>query len=221
MNYYTSKIDEYYSHLRKDILPYIPTIPGARLLDMGCSAGNTLCYLKEAKIITEGVGVDFMEIPGSNQSNPLIDRFIAADIQQQNLGLPKNYFDILLCADVLEHLQDPWTSLDYLKTFVKPNGLLIVSIPNIREFRAAWKIFGKGDFAYAPSGVLDKTHMRFFCKKNIEDLVTGAGFKIETSLPSFKTCPTQTRRNGISKIFLGLFNQFLAQQYIVTARKTA
>lgn len=221
MNYYTTKINAYYSHIRKDILPYIPVIKSARFLDIGCSGGNTLCYLKESKIIEEAVGVDFMDIPGSNQSNPLIDRFIVADVQQQGLNLPVNHFDILLCADVLEHLQDPWSSLDYLKSFLKPNGLIIISIPNIREFRAMWKIFGRGDFAYSPSGILDKTHLRFFCKKNIRHLVTGGGFIIEKTVPTFYTCPLQKRRKLFNALSLGLFEQFLAQQYIVTARKMA
>lgn len=221
MNYYANKITEYYSNVRKDILPYIPRIPNARFLDIGCSGGNTLCYLKENKIITEGIGVDFMEIPGSNQNNPLIDRFISADIQKQQLSLSNNYFDILLCADVLEHLQDPWSVLEYLRGFMKKNALLIVSIPNVREYSAFYKIFLKGDFRYATSGILDKTHLRFFCKKNIVSLVKDSGFTMEKATPSFKTCPQQKRRKLISKLTLGLFDQFLAQQYIVTARKTA
>jgi 2-polyprenyl-3-methyl-5-hydroxy-6-metoxy-1,4-benzoquinol methylase len=177
------------------------------------------CYLKENKIIKEAVGVDFMEIPGSNQQNKLIDQFIVADLQEQKLPLSHNYFDVLLCADVLEHLQDPWASLEYLKIFLKPDGLLIVSLPNIMEFRAMHKIFCKGDFQYALSGVLDKTHLRFFCKKNMYELVSNAGFSIDKIRPSFETCPLQKRRKVISRLTLGLFDKYLAQQYIITARK--
>lgn len=219
MNYYDNKESKYYTQVRKDILPYIPLKNGTKFLDIGCSAGNTLCYLKETKIIEEAVGVDFMDIPQSNQQNPLIDKFIVADIQQQQLDLPERYFDVILCADVLEHLQDPWSSLEYLKKFIKLDGLLIVSIPNIREFSAMHKIFFKGDFLYAPSGILDKTHLRFFCKKNIQALVSGAGFSIQQTAPTFKTCPIQKRRNIFSQFSFGIFDQFLAQQYIVTARK--
>jgi 2-polyprenyl-3-methyl-5-hydroxy-6-metoxy-1,4-benzoquinol methylase len=219
MNYYDNKENEYYNQVRKDILPYIPVIKTAKFLDIGCSGGNVLCYLKETKIIEEAVGVDLMKIPQSNQQNLLLDKFILADVQQQQLNLPEQYFDIMLCADVLEHLQDPWATLEYLKKFMKKDGLLIISIPNIREFRALRKIFLKGDFLYAPSGILDKTHLRFFCKKNIIELVSGAGFLIEKTAPTFKTCPSQKRRNLFSKITLGIFDQFLAQQYIVTARK--
>lgn len=219
MNDYNSKEDAYYAHTRKDILAYIPLVKEAKLLDIGCSGGNTLCYLKENKIISEGVGVDFMNLPGTNQQNPLIDKFIVADIQQQQLELPENYFDILLCADVLEHLHDPWGTLNYLKKFMKENALLVLSIPNIREYTAMYKILIKGNFQYAQSGILDKTHLRFFCKRNIEALVTGAGFRIETSAPSFKTCPLQKKRKLLNKLTIGIWDEFLAQQYIVTARK--
>ena len=217
MNFYSAKENEYYSQSRRDILPYIPK--GGNMLDIGCSGGNTLCYLKENNIIDEAVGVDFMNIPQSNQQNLLIDKFILADLQQQQLNLPEQYFDTMLCADVLEHLLDPWATLEYLKKFMKKGGLLIISIPNIREFSALRKIFLKGDFLYAPSGILDKTHLRFFCKKNIQELVSGAGFVIEKTAPSFKTCPLQKKRNLCSKFTIGIFDQFLAQQYIVTARK--
>jgi 2-polyprenyl-3-methyl-5-hydroxy-6-metoxy-1,4-benzoquinol methylase len=219
MNYYDHKLDDYYSKIRRDLLPHIPNLPQARLLDVGCGAGNTLCYLKESGRIGEAVGVDFTAIPNSNQQNPLIDRFIVADIQRQDLKLEHNHFDILLCADVLEHLTDPWSSLHYLRQFLKADGRLVVSVPNIREFRALKKIFLKGDFAYAPSGILDKTHLRFFCKKNIEALVRDAGFIIDSTAPGFATCPLQKRRKLFSKLSLGIFDQFLAQQYIVVARK--
>jgi len=217
MNFYSEKANEYYAQARKDILPYIPK--GVSMLDIGCSGGNILCYLKENNLINEAVGVDLMEIAGSNQKNPLIDKFIAANIEDKELDLPRGHFDILLCADVLEHLADPWDILDYLKGFGKTAACIIISIPNIREYRAFYKIFFKGDFKYQPSGILDKTHLRFFCKKNIVELVSGAGFIIEKTEPSFKTCPLQKKRNLFSKLTLGIFDQFLAQQYIVSARK--
>lgn len=219
MNYYTIKDNTYYNNLRTDLLPYIPVLPGSKMLDVGCSAGSTLCHLKLNKIIAEAVGVDFVDMPESDQRNPLIDKFIVANLNEESLDLPNAYFDIILCADVLEHLIDPWSVLEFLKGFLKPSGLIIISMPNIREFRALYNIFGKGDFKYAPSGILDKTHMRFFCKKNLRDLVVHANLKIENIQPSFKTCPLQKNRKLFSSLTFGGFDQFIAQQYIITARK--
>lgn len=217
MNYYNIKENTYYNNLRKDILPYIPKIANAKMLDVGCGAGNTLCYLKQNEVISEATGVDFVDMPESNQRNPLIDKFLVADLNEQKLDLPKEYFDIVLCADVLEHLSDPWSALEFLKSYMKPNARVIISIPNIREFRAMYKIFLKGDFQYAPSGILDKTHLRFFCKKNLVELAQSANLKIENIQPSFKTCPLQKNRKLFSTLTFGIFDQFISQQYIVTA----
>lgn len=218
MNDYKVKSATYYSNLREDVLAYVPNITSAKMIDIGCSSGNLLCYLKQNNQIEEAVGVDFMAIPNSNQQSPLIDLFIIADLQQQQLSVAQNYFDIMVCADVLEHLVDPWAVLQYLKTLLKKEATLIVSLPNIQEYTALKNIVLKGDFKYAASGILDKTHMRFFCKKNIKALVLQAGFIIETCQPSFKTGNAHKKRKIINTLTFGIFEQFLAQQYIVVAR---
>ncbi len=219
MDYYQIKEKKYFTKVRNDILPYIPVNKKLKFLDIGCGGGDTLIYLKNKQLIKEACGVELFDLADSSQQSELIDKMIIGDVQKKNLDLPQNYFDIILCADVLEHLTDPWDTLQYIRNFLADGGTLIVSIPNIREFSSLYKIFFKGDFAYASSGILDKTHLRFFCKKNIQQLVTGAGFEIEKSLPSFKTCPLQKRRKWFSKISFGLVDQILAQQYIVTAKK--
>jgi 2-polyprenyl-3-methyl-5-hydroxy-6-metoxy-1,4-benzoquinol methylase len=218
MNDYKIKSTTYYSNLREDVLAYIPKIAAAKMLDIGCSSGNLLCFLKQNNLIDEAVGVDFMDIPNSNQQSPLINTFIVADVQQQQLSLTQNYFDIMVCADVLEHLLDPWAVLQYLKTFLKKEATLIVSLPNIQEYTALKSIALNGDFKYATSGILDKTHMRFFCKKNIKALVSQAGFVIQSCEPSFKTGNAHKKRKIINTLTFGIFEQFLAQQYIVVAR---
>ena len=218
INEYQQKSDKYYSNYREDIAAYIPFIVNSKLVDVGCGKGNLMAYLKKNNIIKEAVGVDFIAYPLNNNIELLIDKFIIADIQQQNLNLPKNYFDIMVCADILEHLVDPWSTLLYLKQFLKKEGILIVSLPNIQEYTALKSIVFNGDFKYAPSGILDKTHMRFFCKKNIQALVTQAGFSIETCEPSFKTGKAHKKRKIINTLTFGIFEPFLAQQYIVVAK---
>jgi 2-polyprenyl-3-methyl-5-hydroxy-6-metoxy-1,4-benzoquinol methylase len=222
MDYYASKDQSYYQNLRNDIIPYIAALKNGslKMLDVGCGTANTLCYLKEQGIISEAWGTELFEFPGSNQANPLINGFQAGDIQQKNLEFPKNYFDVILCADVLEHLSDPWDTLEYLKTFLAPGGSFIISLPNIREYKVIARIVFKGDFRYASSGVMDKTHLRWFCKTNMLELLQGAGFYAASIKPSFLTCPLQKRRKQISRFTLGIFDNFLAQQYIMVGKKS-
>ena len=77
------------------------------------------------------------------------------------------------------------------------------------------KIFFKGDFLYENEGILDKTHLRFFCKKNIIDLFKKNGYTIEKI--TYNLAP---KRNILNKMFLGFLEEFLVAQYIVLARNT-
>jgi 2-polyprenyl-3-methyl-5-hydroxy-6-metoxy-1,4-benzoquinol methylase len=219
MQYYTSKEKSYFSNIRHDMIAYLPNSKEIRLLDIGCSGGDTICFLKENNLIQEGTGVELFELSNSNQTNPLIDKIIIGDIQQKNIDIPFNYYNVIFCGDVLEHLTDPWDVLNYLKQFLTNDGVIIASIPNIREIKTSFQIFIKGDFKYEKSGILDKTHLRFFCKKNIVQLFKDVNFDVLNIQPSFKTCPLQIGRRKKSTITLGIFDEFIAQQYIVTARK--
>ncbi|RMD49523.1 MAG: class I SAM-dependent methyltransferase, partial [Ignavibacteria bacterium] len=92
--------------------------------------------------------------------------------------LPANKFDLIMFADVLEHLIDPEYVLKELKNKLKPGGEIIASIPNIRH----WSIFRQlleGNWNYAEHGLLDKTHLRFFTRKTMISLFENAGYHAE------------------------------------------
>ena len=93
--------------------------------------------------------------------------------------LPDNHFDVIYCNDVLEHLLDPYTVLEKLRSKLTTKGKIISSIPNIRYFRAFFKIVFNGDWDYEDQGIMDRTHVRFFTKKSIVKMYSNAGYKIE------------------------------------------
>jgi hypothetical protein len=114
----------------------------------------------------------------------------------------------------LEHLIDPWDTLEKTTSFLRKEGLLIISIPNIREIKTMFNIFFKGDFRYQDKGILDKTHLRFFCKKNIIELVEGAHVKI------LEIRNIYGKLKGLSNLLtLGIFRDFFVAQYIVISKK--
>ena len=160
------------------------------------------------------------EFPNSNQSNTLINQFVHANIEDQNLNLPQQHFDIIILADVLEHLIDPWKTISYLSNFLKKDGRFLISLPNIREYKTMYKVFFKGDFKYREDGVLDKTHLRFFCKKNMTELIEDASLAVVSSLPAFKVRTDRNSRKLINQLTLGLFEEFLAIQFLFVVKKS-
>jgi 2-polyprenyl-3-methyl-5-hydroxy-6-metoxy-1,4-benzoquinol methylase len=168
------------------------------------------------------MGVDLISIPGSNQQHPSINKFQLANIETEEISAEKEYFDVIICADVLEHLADPWAAVDKIASHLKPDGLLFVSIPNFREVKTIFKILLKADFKYEPSGgILDKTHLRFFCKKNIRQLLTTAYLHPVYATPNFllKAVPEGRKRSIINRLSFGLFQDLLTVQYIFIAQK--
>ena len=134
--------------------------------------------LKETGIAAEVIGIDLFEDTKNKDKYMPVDRFIFGDIQALELDEYKNYFDLIMFPDVLEHLTEPKPVLEKMKNYLKDDGNIIVSMPNIRHHTALRKIFLKGDFRYEESGIFDYTHARFYCRKNIKKLIESAGFTV-------------------------------------------
>jgi hypothetical protein len=92
-------------------------------------------------------------------------------------------------------------------------------MPNIRHYSAFVKIFLKGDFSYDENGIFDYTHVRFYCKRNIQQLLETSNFKILKSEGSIRNFKGKSWAVAINKITLGLFEPFLSHQYFFKAEK--
>lgn len=86
-------------------------------------------------------------------------------------------FDVLVAADVLEHLYDPWMTLRRMVPLLNPKGYLVISLPHVGH-AAVVSCLINGDFEYRDWGLLDRTHIRFFGLKNIKQLFDQADLKI-------------------------------------------
>lgn len=217
---YENKKKEYYSHVRLDLLGLLkPNTNNLKVLEIGAGFGATLSYLKEQNIAKEVVGID---IPANENKSPFknIDTFLYGDIEQLDLQQYKNHFDCIILADVLEHLKNPLEVLKKIKSLLNENGEILVSIPNFRHKKAIYKVFLKGDFSYEESGLFDYTHLRFFCKKNIEQLIINGGYDIQKINSSLKMYKKPSFSKTLNKLTLGLFEEFLTVQYLVSAKKT-
>lgn len=209
-DFYKEKGGNYYSGLRYDIIKLIEG-RGLKILEIGCAKGKTLLKLKEIGKAREIVGIDINKFSESRN----LDNFIQGNIE--SIELPyKDYFDVIICADVLEHLINPWETLQKIKKYLIPGGKVIASIPNFRYFKNLYNIFIRGDFKYVDAGILDKTHFRFFCKKNIIELFVSTGFVIEKITFDISLAP---KRSLFHSLTLGLFEEFLVHQYIIIGKK--
>jgi 2-polyprenyl-3-methyl-5-hydroxy-6-metoxy-1,4-benzoquinol methylase len=156
------------------ILRWLAKMAPARILDLGCSGG-----LLSERVRALGhtvTGVDILELPNVRGR---VDDFVRADLDR---GLPPEIanqgpFDVVLAADVLEHVRVPELILDQSREVLAPRGVLIASVPNFGHWYARART-ALGLFDYDQRGILDGGHVRFFSRRGILRRLRAAGFTI-------------------------------------------
>ncbi len=176
---YEGKDRGYFTAARTDLLDMLPRGGGLRLLELGAGDGATLRAAKALRLADYVAGIDIVAPSAAAGEPPDVDLFLRGNIESLDAASLPRGFDAVLCADVLEHLVDPWRVVSLLAGLLKPGGLLLSSIPNVRNHRALRTIVLQGDFRYQPAGLLDRSHLRFFCRKNVRELFEQAGLVVE------------------------------------------
>lgn len=148
---------------------------GKIVLDIGCATGKLLENLKKNKNC-QVFGIE-SDKEMAKEAARICENLICDDVESCNLPFQKEFFDIIIFADVLEHLKRPDLLLEKLKFYIKRNGCLLISIPNIAFFLARLNLFF-GKFDYVEYGIMDKTHLRFFTLKTAKRLIEESGYKI-------------------------------------------
>jgi 2-polyprenyl-3-methyl-5-hydroxy-6-metoxy-1,4-benzoquinol methylase len=211
---YDKKHTSYFSNIRLDLISLIDAgSNNLKVLEVGAAYGETLFYLKQNGIASEVVAVDLFEDISNKQNYKKVDDFIFGNIETLELIQYNNYFDLILLPDVLEHLIEPLPVLNKLKNYLKTDGKIIVSMPNIRHYSAINKIFIKGDFSYEEKGIFDYTHLRFYCRKNIKKLLETAGYKVLKQVSAISIYQGKSLSKIINLITLGFAEEFLSYQY--------
>ena len=147
------------------------------VLEIGCGPGSiTKVLADQNNCKVTGLELDPEAI---KKVKPYCVNVMQADLNSSEWpAILKNYqFDVVLAADVLEHLYDPWSSLKRMVPLINENGYIVISLPHVGHAAVAACLIN-GDFDYRDWGLLDKTHIRFFGFKNIEDLFAQANLKI-------------------------------------------
>jgi len=145
-----------------------------KILDVGCASGYLGRELKKKG--AEVYGIEISEKAGK-EAKKALNGVIIGDIEKINLPYPENFFDVIVCADVLEHLFDPTATLIELRNYLKDDGRLIVSLPNVANWWVRKELL-LGRFEYQNTGLLDKGHLRFFTRDSAKRCFLEAGYKI-------------------------------------------
>lgn len=217
---YLEKDRSYFINARLDLINLMPLYPLQKVLEIGMGGGDTLVHIKKNNLAAEVTGIDIIKLPGTNQDNSLIDRIFFLDVDKVALPFPQDYFDVIIAGDVLEHLLDPWKVIEKIIAVLKPGGYFITSLPNIRDMYALYPILFKGKFEYTERGIFDKTHFRFFCKKDMVKLIeNGEGLKIEKIMPIHNFGTKNYKRKLFNNLTLNIFQEFVTSQYLFKAVK--
>ena len=200
--------------------------PG-RVLDLGCAGGLLGAKLREQGHLVVGVDSD---PPPEAEDN--LDRLVVADL---DAGLPaeaveQGPFDLILAADVLEHLRDPARLLRELHGASSAEATLIASVPNIGHWYPRLRI-GLGRFDYDRRGILDETHLRFFTLRSFAAMTARVGWRVEqgrlTGLPlealGFAEAAGRRRLRRslarVDRIAQAVWPSLFAYQYITVLRR--
>jgi len=151
--------------------------PATRVLEFGCATG----YMSEVLKNKLGCTVTGVEISpeAAELAEQHTERVIVGDAEKIDYAaeLAGEEFDVVLFADVLEHLKEPGDVLRRVRPFVAENGVVIASIPNVAHGSVRLALLG-GEFRYRDWGLLDDTHLRFFTRASIQDLFEETGYVV-------------------------------------------
>lgn len=148
----------------------------ARVLELGTGPGAITKQLHAKGCRVTGLEIDETAIP---LVKPYCVRVIQADLNAPDWTaiLEGELFDAIVMTDVLEHLYDPWRTLESTKALLAEGGAIIVSLPHVGHSAVMASLLN-GRFDYQPWGLLDKTHLRFFGIGNVQELFDNTGLKI-------------------------------------------
>jgi len=217
MSSYEGKELEYFSHARKEIEPLLP-VQGSRVLEIGCGSGATLHWLRVEKGYVHAAGCEISSNAAAC-ARASVDEIVVGDAefltdeQLRRLGT----FDLILCLDVLEHMRDPWSFLSRIRPRLDRRGMLIASIPNARNVDLIGPLLLRGKWHYRAEGILDKTHLRFFTRSTALELIRECGLKVDRVLDV--TPAAGSKRAIFDRATFGIFRDFLAVQFLISARQ--
>ncbi len=180
----------------------------SRILDIGCGHGLLGKYL-QSTLDAEVTGVEIIE-SCYIEAKSVLNNAIYGNIETMNLDILGNNYDYVIFSDSLEHLINPGETLFRVSSLLKDNGHLLISIPNVQNFRVTVPLVFRGSWEYKDEGLMDKSHLRWFTESSISSLVEDNGYKI---IKIARELPLKSISGKLNMLTLGLFKNHLTSHF--------
>jgi 2-polyprenyl-3-methyl-5-hydroxy-6-metoxy-1,4-benzoquinol methylase len=202
----------YFENERADVVAKLPR-PLGRVLDVGCGAGGVGRSLRAAGA-ERIVGIE-IHAPSAERARGVLDEVHLGAVEDVlRDGRVPGPFDSFVLYDVLEHLVDPAAVLSALVPLAAPGARVHVSVPNARHWSLVRDLVLRGTFGYAEWGHRDRTHLRWFTRRDMEALLAATGWTVAEASPALFG-----REAPLDRATRGALTEFLALQWHVLARR--
>lgn len=204
----SNTISEYYNGTRSNVAEFLPE-KYSRVLEIGCGSGG---FRDNLTLNCEYWGIE-PHRPAYEIASQKLDNVFNGTYDEFSEIIPNNYFDLVICNDVIEHMADHDNFLNEIKLKMAKGAYLVGSLPNVRYFPNLISLIFEKNWKYQDAGILDRTHLRFFTEKSILETFNHHSFIINdfSGINSISYKPTSLRK--ILKILaikaLGKDTQFL------------
>lgn len=181
-----------HEHHNPDLLRVIPEC-AEFVIEIGCSSGALAREFKKIKPDCSYFGVD-IDSQYTLLADRYCDRTAAIDIEESgnDFFIEHQHRDCWVFGDTLEHFRDPWKILRKVRAVIPAQGCVVACIPNAQHWSVQVKL-GVGDFRYQDSGLLDRTHLRWFTRQTIMELFAETGFDVIECSPRIFNEPAREK----------------------------
>ncbi len=224
--YSRRKSTDYFEFERPDVLRLIPS-SAKRILDIGCGGGRLGAAIKQRQSAYVS-GIE-LNADAAERAAHVLDEVIIGNVLLDDLQIPSNSFDCIVCADVLEHIDFPEAVLERIYGWLAADGCLVTSIPNVRNHSVVGNLLA-GNWTYESQGLLDDDHVRFFTKSGVQRTLFRQGFSIVDENVIYdhqhEKWKSQSNRRLVDTEYLKLelpsdafAEEFFAYQYLNVSKK--
>ena len=193
------------------------------VLELGCAAGHVTEHLVAASNRVVCVEVD---PESAEEARRFTDRVHVLDLDVDRVSaVETDRFDMIVAGDVLEHLRDPLPALSDALTLLEPGGRVIISVPNLAYGDVRLLVL-EGRIEYQDEGLLDRTHLRWFTRASLRDLLADAGLvaeevrRVTHPLGSSRLPVDWPSHSDATKAFVLSDPEALTYQFVVKCRRT-